>query len=135
LTKKNNRRTDQLIVAGGCLPIQNLVFEEHVSYNPTDAAENNTGYNRFSPWARASGNIDVTLRGCVWVGAPKTDYETLDINGWHRVEMTGNTIVGPLTTSSLGVTNFSENQYSTPSLPQALTSTAQWWTRCRQSYM
>ena len=24
LTKKNNRRTDQLIVAGGCLPIQNL---------------------------------------------------------------------------------------------------------------
>ena len=24
LTKKNNRRTDQLIVAGGCLTIQNL---------------------------------------------------------------------------------------------------------------
>lgn len=102
-------RAANLIIASGCEPKENFVIEHHVAYNPTDAPTNNTGYNELSPWKDDSK--DIAIRSSWWVGAPKTSYWTLAVNGWASLELTNNTIVGPLVTTKVKAYNISNNQY------------------------
>jgi hypothetical protein len=109
-------RVDNILFQGGGTE-QGIKVLNGVFYNPLDAAAANTGYNEFD-----GTGIDLTLQNNYWIGATPTSYVTLQLRNWQTLTFTGNTVVGPLSLSSVSSNNWSGNFYYNSAPPAGLDS-------------